>query len=117
MDDDRNMADPFHATLDPCAEQSLGSEERHLRVVGGRADLPIRGLKLANSLRAEGRADLSEPHELDGGAERIAQRPAEKATSDVLSVSTHLVGEVLSALRTSFGSMRGGPVSKGQVLP
>jgi len=66
----------------PRADQPLGGEQRHLRVVGDRPDGSVGLGEVADPLGSEALADALERVELDRRAERIADGAAEQAAVD-----------------------------------
>src|SRR5688500_5546628 len=62
-------------------QQPFGGEHRHLRVIGDRAVTSVRDIESLDSLLAVALVNLSATHELDGRAERVADRAAEEAAA------------------------------------
>ena len=68
----------------PRREQPGGGKQRHLRVVGNRANALITGGKGGDARCAKVAEDVGAGHEFDRRAEGIACRPGEQAATEAL---------------------------------
>ena len=71
------------------AQQTLGGEQRHLGVVGDRADEAVGGQVPGDAGIAEARPDVGQAVELDRCAQRITDRATEEASEHTFTSGRH----------------------------
>jgi hypothetical protein len=81
MDHRGRVADTSLVVPHTRSQKALRREQRHLRVVGYRADPVVSRCKVTNTAHPELGDDLSICFEFDGSTECIADRTAQQTTS------------------------------------
>ena len=72
------------------SEQSLGGEQRHLRVVGDRADCPVRREEPRDTFGAVACPDVGQLIELDRRTERVANRATKETAEHAFTFRRHV---------------------------
>ena len=85
-----HAANAFCAVPDPGADQPLGGEHGHLRIVGDRADPVIAGGKVLNARTPIFGGDLRPAVEFDRRAQGVAHRAPQKAAQKTGGQVSHV---------------------------